>query len=86
MTKEFSHIELKITIPKLQALQTNELIDYIKTALRHGELPLGHQNNASEDMWSKSEKLLFTKLKKTQIKSLPEEFQLILAFPLESNI
>ncbi len=80
MTKEFSHVELKITIPKLQALQTNELIDYIKTALRHGELPLGHQNNASEDRWSKVEKLLFTKLKKTQIKSLPEEFQLILGF------
>lgn len=72
--------ELDITISKLRALDDDGLIEYINKKIQYEGLEIGKLNNLPERYWSDAEKKLFTKLKKTQIKNLPNEYQLMLGF------
>ena len=72
--------ELYITISKLRALDNDGLIEYINKKIQYEGLEIGKLNNTSEMYWSDAEEKLFTKLKKTQIKNLPNEYQLMLGF------
>ena len=71
--------EVYITIQELRALQKDDLINHIERVLEHGLLkPIAIEEEDWE--WHWSEKILFKNLKVSQLKELPQKYQLLLGF------
>ena len=70
---------LAITIKELRGMQNEDLINYIDLVIDHGLLkPRTFKQNQSQ--WKFAEEYLFTKLKVSQVKKLPEKYQSLLGY------